>query len=522
MGHKTHDDVAARWVQRALHGQQSAPAYPSRNLHDEGRSIYSYGHHFEVGRILIDEKTKRPRGWLLNGDRWPGVVTNRHQAAVRSAVAGTGLPVVTLPHEVLTAAGIELDTVSVVDVQADWWTTTEIRKYEPVGKVERDVRYESGGWQNSLTGEFVEREGWSYDKPVTVCDHDIVAPGPWKPGPFNWERDRVENAMHTVHERIHHGEWEEIRTRSINTGRVRRMHSRHIEWEIVDDPESPIGVAYVRETRRHWLGASLVRAAVITSVNAKCKSCSGTGLAAKPWSTYGGNHAIGPLTQEAIYRSESVYQHRLTQYRNGYYGAPSEEPLFGWGIEFNAQHTECRACSGRGKTPTTRRRWAHFLSGFDENETRPSYFFCELPTRASSTVEEAFEELKPEAVRFAEELGREVRRQGDIFAIPLPGLTLQELKQQGGEHLKYTSEMVTETVWGRRSSREVRRRDSFHTAHVLGTNHEASEVVVFADGRTYGRGTLVHSPSGRLPDHRRVTLGKTWHLLVKNTVPIGA
>ena len=48
-----------------------------------------------------------------------------------------------------------------------------------------------------------------------------------------------------------------------------------------------------------------------------------------------------------------------------------------------------------------------FLSGFDHNERRPSYFLCELPPGCTAgTLAEAYEALKPDGVRLAEQMGR--------------------------------------------------------------------------------------------------------------------
>jgi hypothetical protein len=58
---------------------------------------------------------------------------------------------------------------------------------------------------------------------------------------------------------------------------------------------------------------------------------------------------------------------------------------------------------------------------------------------------------------------------------------------------------------------------------VLNTNHRPTHLIVTKDGDYYGRGFMYHDPSGwgRTPDHVRLKLGdgKTWHRLVKNTVP---
>lgn len=78
------------------------------------------------------------------------------------------------------------------------------------------------------------------------------------------------------------------------------------------------------------------------------------------------------------------------------------------------------------------RRRTKYLSGFDRNERERLYFLCELPATAATDIDGAIEALKPDTVRMAEAMGRECERQGDIFAVPMPGLTWATLKAQGG------------------------------------------------------------------------------------------
>lgn len=140
---------------------------------------------------------------------------------------------------------------------------------------------------------------------------------------------------------------------------------------------------------------------------------------------------------------------------------------------------------------------AYFLSAFDENEPGFGlYFMCQLPPDAKpSTVAEAREALKPELVKFAEKAGLEVLRQGDVFAIVTDAET---------RNLRAPSERA---------------------AFVLGVNHQVTEVRHDKRGLTYGRGFMRHRPreSWRRPEHRTLKLGdgKTWYLLVRNTVPEG-
>lgn len=148
----------------------------------------------------------------------------------------------------------------------------------------------------------------------------------------------------------------------------------------------------------------------------------------------------------------------------------------------------------------------YYLSAFDTNEARPLYFMAELPRGARpQTVTEAREALKPAEVVAAEAAGISVQRQGDVFGIPT-ALTAREIPRAA---------TVADRVLG------AQRPGKF----VLDVNHRVSgDVRVTPDGKTYARGKLRHAPGGgRRPEHATITLGdgKTWHLLVKNTVPMG-
>lgn len=64
-----------------------------------------------------------------------------------------------------------------------------------------------------------------------------------------------------------------------------------------------------------------------------------------------------------------------------------------------------------------RRTW---LSSFDYQERNPLYYLCELPRgHGAATVEDAIAALMPPSVAHAVANGRDVKRQGDIFAVPV-------------------------------------------------------------------------------------------------------
>jgi hypothetical protein len=134
-------------------------------------------------------------------------------------------------------------------------------------------------------------------------------------------------------------------------------------------------------------------------------------------------------------------------------------------------------------------RKAYFMSGYDRNERALSYFFCELPPGAEpTTVEQAYQSLKPNAVLVAEKRRRKIERQGDMFFIRMP----RGWKPQGP---------VDED------------------AYVHHSNHKAEKRFIH-DGLTYVSGTMRHAPVGRRADHHKLRLGPRWWLCVKNTVPV--
>ena len=138
----------------------------------------------------------------------------------------------------------------------------------------------------------------------------------------------------------------------------------------------------------------------------------------------------------------------------------------------------------------------YYLSGVDETGVGSGmYFFAELATKkAPTTLEEAYNTLKPKVVRDAEERGTAVLRQGEWFAIAA---------------LVRTSELM----------RDVERGIAVHRErHVLGKDghHELEEAVIYKagerKGQVYARGVLRHTKD----EHDYLDLGGLWYLIVHN------
>ena len=149
----------------------------------------------------------------------------------------------------------------------------------------------------------------------------------------------------------------------------------------------------------------------------------------------------------------------------------------------------------------------YFLSSFDRQEVNPLYFLSQLPSPAA-TVDEAIELLAPESVKTARDMGRTVIRQGDMFAIPVETDT-PELLRQGALIVKRRVEVRPRVV---------------EATPLYGTAHTASEVATMPNGLQYARGCLYHDPAvlgeKRPADHARRKLGRFWHLIARNTVPV--
>jgi hypothetical protein len=447
-----YDAICDRWIDVCFERTTKDNFSRSNKIFADGDRIYSYGHHFEMARVLRDRKGK-PRGFLINGER-VSVTTTRHQGEVRSAIKKTGLPRVIIPYSALDAAGIDPDTVELIDVTEDRSIETKHVVYE---------QPENTKWVEVDDMKFVKLT--DEELSALVAERNAKALADWKQQ-VEWEdeeRDRT-----TLSPNRNYRAWQGTREQGPKVHTVEGLDpwdlnkyvrvGTHMElqWKrgyggptvkVLDDGRTE----YSWTTHRHLLGESLVKGRInLTRRPVDCKKCNGTGQ-------------INP---------------DLVVTRPGQISA-----------------NLCRACDGVGFARQT--RTAYFLSGFDHNEPREVYFFCELPRGVRpTTIEEAYEDLKPDAVKLAEQMGRTVRRQGDIFAIELRGTTKRALRARGARFEK--------------------------RGNLLNTNHEATEVAYLPDGSTLVRGTLWHNPAFRDPDHVRCTVGKSWHIAIKNTVPIAA
>jgi hypothetical protein len=426
-----------------------------------GDVLYSYGSHFELARPLRNKRGKI-HSYLLNGDTY-SQCTTQHQSHVRYLLRGQ--QTVIIPYEALNSAGIDLETVQIVHIKPDTHTTTHHRTTEKPPRsrwVDHPIHKDRRLTDEEVTAELDKRHAEALDSyRYHVKWHEEATTR----GEKSYWEDKVKAGPPPRSTKLP----ESAMTRRYVAGHDRKLHRNNREWgDVIDVKTLANGTTEYRwDTTRHWLGESLIRARISWTTSHQCDWCEGSG-----W-------GIGP--------SRNRWDRAM----------------------------QCRECSGRGGTIKLHHRWAYYLSGFDHEEARPLYFFAELPRgHKPATVAEAYEALKPDPVRLAEQMGRPIFRQGDIFGVPTR-LDRKALKALGARIERRTmAELELEPVM-----REIR---AANLPYVLNTNHTATEVAYLPDGVTLARGTMYHDPNGRRADHarRRIGDGKSWHVVIKNTVPI--
>ncbi len=455
------DDAIRRWSE-IVRGITDKPPLKCSNIVVSGDRVFSYGSHFELARPLRDKRGKIV-AYLLNGDTY-SVTTSKHQSQVRNVMRYTPeIPSVIIPFSALDSAGVDRGSVRIVDVSEDRWETTRHHSdTRPEGAfMHRYKRTERVRMTDAELEQILDDRHAKAVKEWEETTRAYSAPAdPLYPASAKWHETWLKSHPEPPKRPSLSSVSEYERFKSVPLPDLLVLKTSKNDWSPeITVTELPDGSkSYDWETRRHWLGESLIRARVSWRTRHECRACNGTG------------RAIGP----------------------------AQHDRWGW--------PRCPDCDGAGGHTTTHHRWATYLSGFDHQESTPLYFFCELPYRAMPrTVAEAYEALKPDPVQMAEQMGRHWSRQGDIFAIPTT-LDAKALKARGARI-------------ERRAAANSQRPTNL--PYILNTNHTATEVAYLPGGLTLARGLLYHDPAWRRPDHARRKMGdgKAWHIVIKNTVP---
>lgn len=460
------DDVLYHWADRI---DQRAPVvehFRYSSMICEGDRLFHYGHHFELARIIRDKRGDA-RLVLCNGDSWGGGTgfgpsTASRQSDTRRVARLSNVPVMVVPFTALEGAGIDFDTIRPIHIRDDRETIEEhSSRVRPTKHLAR-MKDPNGATKMEL--------GWHYNEETRKHEHCEREVPVW-----------VDNPNETQDFNAGHG-W--------CRGGAKRGEDGIWRWRV----------------HRHWLGDSIFRARCTENRTRRATADElaeheahlawlrendrlrnrQRELQRTAWKLddrYGFNRDYRRMTRQ-LFAAEGFHQAARAM----------EHEIY--------EHGKVRAY-GVGMLPGNRMpftvtRWATFLSSFDYQERDPLYFLCELPHGAKpATVDEAIEALKPPEVVAALARGLKVVRQGDLFAIPT-NLTKQQLRRMRGKH------------------------DFTKRLRVLSTNHSVTEGIVLPGGAVLGRGIMRHEPEAwRQPDHARQKMGdgKTWHLLVTNTVP---
>lgn len=260
----SHSDTAKRWADLTL-GRETREV-SSANVHirrvDKSYRLYSYGSHFELGRMVTEEDGSR--FYLLNGDTY-SVTTSRHQSMTRDAAHGTGLPVLIVPHTAMASAGIVLDSIRPVDIEDERTEKTSHRVSVPdLVKLGEDVASGRFGWDRSGSDADKERGTYSLTQSYSIVTEDGTK---YTASACKRGYDYTPNTF---------VDYDPPRMSYYRNGGA----LEHVSDDV-----------FRYDTWRHFLGGSVFRAKVRETVETKCPNhCAGTDA---PWCDTCGSHASG-------------------------------------------------------------------------------------------------------------------------------------------------------------------------------------------------------------------------------------
>lgn len=107
--------IIDRWVEQVGRDEPRFLSDNGTRIAQDSKTIYSYGSHFPMARLIGDRATGY---FLVNGDNY-SVTTSQHQSHTRWAIKRSGIPFMVVPFSALHAASIDLDTIIPVDITKD-------------------------------------------------------------------------------------------------------------------------------------------------------------------------------------------------------------------------------------------------------------------------------------------------------------------------------------------------------------------------------------------------------------------
>ena len=238
MSYSTYSDVVRRWVEvtegTADQKQLWNPRIP---VFDD--KLYAFDRNFELVRairnrrgkvthyVLNGDELRTPFGWESGWSWGGGGGTTSHQAQVRNALIGRRQ--VIIPFSALEEAGVDLDSVQIIDVLRD--------RNETI-KHHSETIPEGAGW---IPEPIWERRALTAEEMAAK-----IRKMPW-----------VKNADGSI------AEWAKEETFRVGDRQVLRLNKRR-GWspEITISTDEDGKTVYDWETFHHWLGESLIRGRV--------------------------------------------------------------------------------------------------------------------------------------------------------------------------------------------------------------------------------------------------------------------
>jgi len=231
------DAAIRRWIE-VVRGKSTEKLLRSSSVFAEGDHIYSFGHHFELARVLRDSKGEI-RLMLLNGDR-VSQHTDSHQWLLRNAVQRADLPRVIIPFPALQEAGVDMDSISLIHELPDRYEEIHHRTHV----LPQGAHWVQGGYERWLKSDeelavWVNQANvWREKNGSPLLTIEEVKTSPQ----FSYYRE--DRTYHPEYMTLHVGRSdysEEVTVTKNDDG------TRTYEWT----------------TNQHWLGESLIRADVV-------------------------------------------------------------------------------------------------------------------------------------------------------------------------------------------------------------------------------------------------------------------
>lgn len=226
MSYNTYSDVVRRWVD-ITEGKTDEPQLWNARIPVFDGKLYAFDRSFELVRAIRSKSGKKVSHYVLNGDLIPtwGWGTFSHQGIVRRAL--TDRKHVIIPFTALAEAGIDLDSVRIIDVLPDRNETIK---------------------HHSET--FPEGAVWHNEDVFEVHELTEEEQAEWRKV-HRWYADMNPFPV-----------WAKTRQDKVGVKRVLRTGRATWGPEITVTTREDGKTVYDWETWHHWLGESLIRARV--------------------------------------------------------------------------------------------------------------------------------------------------------------------------------------------------------------------------------------------------------------------